>query len=103
MITYHNIENRPKNGICVANHTSPIDVMVLGADNAYALVKHNTVDFNIREIIVIIPADGPETQRVPGLPPGHSLQGLGSDLVQQERGQGPGGRLQEAAGARGEP
>jgi len=42
VITYHNIENRPKNGICVANHTSPIDVMVLGADNAYALTgqKH---------------------------------------------------------------
>jgi len=37
VITYHNIENRPKTGICVANHTSPIDVMVLGADNAYAL------------------------------------------------------------------
>jgi len=43
VITYHNIENRPKNGICVANHTSPIDVMVLGADNAYALTgqKHS--------------------------------------------------------------
>ena len=44
VITYHNIENRPKNGICVANHTSPIDVMVLGADNAYALVKQTSVD-----------------------------------------------------------
>ena len=25
-------------GICVANHTSPIDVLVLACDNAYALV-----------------------------------------------------------------
>lgn len=25
-------------GICVANHTSPIDVMILGADNIYALI-----------------------------------------------------------------
>ena len=45
VITYHNIENRPKTGICVANHTSPIDVMVLGADNAYALVKKILFDF----------------------------------------------------------
>ena len=45
VITYHNIENRPKNGICVANHTSPIDVMVLGADNAYALVNLTSVEY----------------------------------------------------------
>lgn len=25
-------------GICVANHTSPIDVMILGTDAAYALI-----------------------------------------------------------------
>lgn len=25
-------------GICVANHTSPIDVMILGMDNVYALI-----------------------------------------------------------------
>lgn len=29
VITYHNIENRPKGGICVANHTSPKDVCML--------------------------------------------------------------------------
>ena len=53
-IKFHNKENRPKtDGICVANHTSPIDVMVLGADNAYALVKHNTVDFDIRERYIL--------------------------------------------------
>jgi hypothetical protein len=38
VITYHNPENRPKCGICVANHTSPIDVLVLACDNCYALV-----------------------------------------------------------------
>jgi len=37
VITYHNPQNRPKQGICVANHTSPIDVLVLACDNAYAL------------------------------------------------------------------
>ncbi|XP_023720225.1 glycerol-3-phosphate acyltransferase 4 isoform X1 [Cryptotermes secundus] len=38
VITYHNTENRPKCGICVANHTSPIDVLVLACDNCYALI-----------------------------------------------------------------
>jgi len=42
VITYHGVENRPKGGICVANHTSPIDVLCLACDNAYALTgqKH---------------------------------------------------------------
>ncbi|BET02187.1 Acyltransferase [Nesidiocoris tenuis] len=38
VITYHNPENRPKKGICVANHTSPIDVLVLMCDNTYSLI-----------------------------------------------------------------
>jgi glycerol-3-phosphate O-acyltransferase 3/4 len=39
VITYHNKENRAKGGgICVANHTSPIDVVLLHCDNSYALV-----------------------------------------------------------------
>lgn len=38
VITYHNQENRPKTGICVANHTSPIDVLILMCDNCYSLV-----------------------------------------------------------------
>ncbi|KAK2706268.1 glycerol-3-phosphate acyltransferase 3-like isoform X1 [Artemia franciscana] len=39
VITYHNEENRPKKkGLCVANHTSPIDVLVLTCDNSYALI-----------------------------------------------------------------
>ncbi|CAG2109357.1 unnamed protein product [Medioppia subpectinata] len=39
LITFHNTENRAKpGGLCVANHTSPIDVVILHCDNAYALV-----------------------------------------------------------------
>ncbi|KAM4719316.1 glycerol-3-phosphate acyltransferase 3 isoform 2-T2 [Anableps anableps] len=38
-IHYHNIENRPqKGGICVANHTTPIDVVILANDGCYAMV-----------------------------------------------------------------
>lgn len=33
-------ENRPRNGgICVANHTSPIDVIILASDGYYAMVR----------------------------------------------------------------
>ncbi|KAH7728708.1 CRE-ACL-5 protein [Aphelenchoides avenae] len=38
IITFHNRENRPTRGIAVANHTSPIDVMILSNDNVYALI-----------------------------------------------------------------
>ncbi|CAG5867418.1 glycerol-3-phosphate acyltransferase 4 [Menidia menidia] len=39
IVTYHNRENKPKNdGICVANHTTPIDVIILASDGCYALV-----------------------------------------------------------------
>ncbi|KAM4616414.1 glycerol-3-phosphate acyltransferase 3-like [Polymixia lowei] len=38
-INYHNKENRPKKGgICVANHTSPIDIVILCNDGCYAMV-----------------------------------------------------------------
>ena len=39
VITYHCPENKSKCGICVANHTSPIDVLILACDNAYDLVS----------------------------------------------------------------
>lgn len=39
VVNYHNPENRPINGICVANHTSPIDALVLMCDNCYSLVS----------------------------------------------------------------
>lgn len=39
VVTYHNVENKPKEGgICVANHTSPIDVLILMCDGCYSLV-----------------------------------------------------------------
>lgn len=39
VITYYNSENKPRNGgICVANHTSPIDVIILASDGYYAMV-----------------------------------------------------------------
>ncbi|KAM6984855.1 glycerol-3-phosphate acyltransferase 3 [Aplochiton taeniatus] len=38
-IQYHNKEDRPqKGGICVANHTSPIDIVILASDGCYAMV-----------------------------------------------------------------
>ncbi|XP_072027029.1 glycerol-3-phosphate acyltransferase 3-like, partial [Amphiura filiformis] len=43
LVTFHNRENRAKGGgICVANHTSPIDVILLSSDNCYAFIgqKH---------------------------------------------------------------
>lgn len=39
IITYHDPQNQARpGGICVANHTSPIDVIILSNDNCYALV-----------------------------------------------------------------
>ena len=39
VVTFHNKQHRPKSdGICVANHTTPIDVVVLSCDRSYALV-----------------------------------------------------------------
>ncbi|KAM7392401.1 hypothetical protein PAMA_007493 [Pampus argenteus] len=38
-VHYHNRENKPqKGGICVANHTTPIDVVILANDGCYAMV-----------------------------------------------------------------
>ncbi|XP_033933038.1 glycerol-3-phosphate acyltransferase 3-like isoform X2 [Pseudochaenichthys georgianus] len=38
-ILYHNKENHPrKGGICVANHTTPIDIVILANDGCYAMV-----------------------------------------------------------------
>uniref|UniRef100_A0A7E4VJ96 PlsC domain-containing protein n=1 Tax=Panagrellus redivivus TaxID=6233 RepID=A0A7E4VJ96_PANRE len=39
VIYFHDKHNKAKNGgICVANHTSPIDVMILSTDHCYALI-----------------------------------------------------------------
>lgn len=42
VVTFHNTHWRPKNkGFCVANHTSPIDVAILGVDCTYSLVRYS--------------------------------------------------------------
>lgn len=39
IITYHHRENKPRNGgICVANHTTPIDIIILANDGCYSMV-----------------------------------------------------------------
>jgi len=39
VVRFHNRENKAAGGgICVANHTSPIDIIILGCDNCYAMV-----------------------------------------------------------------
>ncbi|CAI4229393.1 unnamed protein product [Auanema sp. JU1783] len=39
VVYFHDTHNRARNGgICVANHTSPIDAMILSTDNVYALI-----------------------------------------------------------------
>lgn len=39
IITFHNPENKAKPGsICVANHTSPIDVIILSTNNCYSMI-----------------------------------------------------------------
>ncbi|KAL3076067.1 hypothetical protein niasHS_012880 [Heterodera schachtii] len=46
LIFFHDSHNKAQSGgICVANHTSPIDVVILGSDTAYALIgqKHGGV------------------------------------------------------------
>ncbi|XP_075926736.1 glycerol-3-phosphate acyltransferase 4 [Petromyzon marinus] len=55
IISYHNRENMPKKGgICVANHTSPIDVIILANDRCYAMVgqKHGGLMGVIQRAIV---------------------------------------------------
>ncbi|EDV38413.1 uncharacterized protein Dana_GF21703, isoform B [Drosophila ananassae] len=42
---FHNVQNRPTMGICVCNHTSPLDVLVLMCDAHYSLTgqKHDGI------------------------------------------------------------
>lgn len=40
VVTFHNTQYRPRNkGFCVANHTTPMDVAILGSDCTYSLVR----------------------------------------------------------------
>uniref|UniRef100_A0A8C8TQM9 Glycerol-3-phosphate acyltransferase 3 n=1 Tax=Peromyscus maniculatus bairdii TaxID=230844 RepID=A0A8C8TQM9_PERMB len=51
-IHYHNKQYRPqKGGICVANHTSPIDVLILTTDGCYAMVR-----FDVGLVVFILRA-----------------------------------------------
>ncbi|KAI6177496.1 Phospholipid/glycerol acyltransferase domain-containing protein [Aphelenchoides bicaudatus] len=45
IIYFHDRQNKPKSGIVVANHTSPIDVLILGTDCSYAMIgqKHGGI------------------------------------------------------------
>ncbi|XP_027204454.2 glycerol-3-phosphate acyltransferase 3-like [Dermatophagoides pteronyssinus] len=46
IINYHDEENKAKpGGICVANHTSPIDVIILHCDNCYSLIGQSHSGF----------------------------------------------------------
>lgn len=39
VINFHNPENKARNGgICVANHTSPLDAVILSYDNCYSMI-----------------------------------------------------------------
>lgn len=44
-------ENKPqKGGICVANHTSPIDIVILANDGCYAMVGNINIGQHITDI-----------------------------------------------------
>ena len=56
-ITFHNEEYRPKNGFCVANHTTPFDVTVLSTDCVYSLVILNLIEFTVQFLNLNFRAD----------------------------------------------
>ena len=46
IVTYHDLHNKPhSDGICVANHTSPIDCVVLSQDGCYSYVSRGGAFF----------------------------------------------------------
>jgi len=50
--TYHQTENKPKGGgICVANHTSVIDIVPLGCETSFALVSLQWIIHMLSEIV----------------------------------------------------
>ena len=45
-VTFHNRQYKAKNdGICVANHSTPWDAVMLSCDNTYALVSVHSVNY----------------------------------------------------------
>lgn len=50
VVTFHNMQYRPRNkGFCVSNHTSPLDVAILGQDYTYSLVRHSSFKLSMCE------------------------------------------------------
>ena len=55
-IQFHDIENRAQcDGICVANHTSPIDVLILSTDRPYSMVHngqqyHTSITYSLHQV-----------------------------------------------------
>lgn len=40
VLTFHNRQYQPKGGgVCVANHTTPIDVVILSTESSFSLVS----------------------------------------------------------------
>lgn len=46
VLNIHDAHNKPKSGICIANHTSPIDIVMLSTDNMYSLVRNFIIFFS---------------------------------------------------------
>ena len=45
-VSFHNRQYKAKNdGICVANHSTPWDAVMLSCDNTYALVSTHSVNY----------------------------------------------------------
>jgi glycerol-3-phosphate O-acyltransferase 3/4 len=44
LITVHNKQYMPSGGVCVANHTSPIDIVMLSTENCFSLVSLPHID-----------------------------------------------------------
>ncbi len=91
VITYHNPENKPsQSGICVANHTSPIDVLVLACDNAYALVSYSERVNGVKRLEInmeILNTDRPDSLWPLGELPEHVVKSLSAHLVSAIRSQ----------------
>lgn len=53
VINVHNPQWIPRrNGICVANHTSPIDIIILFAHNYYILVINYALVHYLKKVII---------------------------------------------------
>lgn len=62
-VNFHNLENMARpGGICVANHTSPIDVCILCQNNVYAMVSEKDyVGIQMHVFVLPVEALGSKT------------------------------------------